>query len=326
MIPPSARIRKRTLPSRSKGCLRGALLGLLLFALASSVSASSADLKTFEQKEVELRLPGEKRSVWVQIRRPKLRRRGEKFPVVMVFGGFENAARVLDLFTVQKRWVLASFDYPFRGRRPLHFPESVLDVREARRMVRVTPIAMRALVRRISELEPSADSARRILVGASLGGPFAVQAASQFSSGELSALVLVHAFGDVRVAATASLEALCQRGFPTFPVFASWLGRALGQGIWRILGSPDPVQDAHDLPKGLRVYFLRAGEDSRIPTLAVDRLEQALREAPIRLDVERQAGDHLRPGDRAQLQEALKAVDSWLSKQGLLNSRETSPS
>lgn len=315
MIRPRVRIRRRTLLRRSNGWLRGALLSLVLGALASPLPASSA-----EQRAVELRLPGEKRSVWVQIRRPKLRRRGEKLPVVMVFGGFENAARVLDLFTVQKRWVLASFDYPFRGRRPLRFPESVGDIREARRMVRLTPMAMRALVRRISEWEPSADSARRILVGASLGGPFAVQAASQLSSGELSALVLVHAFGDVREAAAASLQAVFQREFPTFPALASWLGRFLGQGIWRVLGSPDPVGDAHRLPEGLRVYFLRAGEDSRIPALAVDRLEEALRKAPVRLDVERQAGDHLRPGDRAQLQEALKAVDAWLSRQGLIGS------
>ncbi len=299
-------------------------MGLALGASAPSLPVSGAEKgsfeQRFEQREVELRLPGERRSVWVQIRRPRLRRLGEKLPVVMVFGGFENAARVLDLFTVQKRWVLASFDYPFRGRRPLRFPESVLDIREARRMVRLTPIAMRALVQSISELEPSADPARRILVGASLGGPFAVQAASQLPSGELSALVLVHAFGDVRVAATASLEALCQRAFPASPAFASWLGKGLGQGIWRVLGSPDPVRDAYLLPEGLRVYFLRAGEDSRIPALAVDRLEEALRNAPIRLNIERQAGDHLRPGDRAQLQEALKAVDDWLSKQRLLDS------
>ena len=324
MIHLSTRTRRRTLLRRSNGWLWAAFLSLLLVALTPSVPASSAELRgvehEVEQREVELLLPGEKRSVSVQIRAPKFRRVGEKLPVVMVFGGFENAARVLDLFTVQKRWVLASFDYPFRGRRPLHFPESVWDIREARRMVRLTPIAMRALVRRISEWEPSADSARRILVGASLGGPFAVQAASQLSSGELSALVLVHSFGDVRVAATASLEALCQRAFPAFPALASRMGRIFGQGVWRILGSPDPVRDAHHLPEGLRVYFLRAGEDSRIPALAVDRLEEALREAPVRLDVERQAGDHLRPGDRVQLQEALKAVDAWLSRQGLIDS------
>jgi dienelactone hydrolase len=322
MIPLSTRTRRRTLLRRSNGWLWATFFSLLLATPTAQVAG--AELRSVEQKgeqrEVELRLPGEKRSVWVQIRRPKLRTKGEKFPVVLVFGGFENAARVLDLFTVQKRWVLASFDYPFRGRRPLRFPESVFDVREARRMVRLTPIAMRELVRRVSELEPSVDSARRILVGASLGGPFAVQAASQLSSGELGALVLVHSFGDVRVAATASLKALCQRAFPAFPAVASLLGRIFGQGVWKILGSPDPVRDAHHLPEGLRVYFLRAGEDSRIPALAVDRLEEALRQAPIRLDVERQAGDHLRPGDRAQLQEALKAVDAWLSRQRLIGS------
>ena len=67
-------------------------------------------------------------------------------------------------------------------------------------------------------------------------------------------------------------------------------------------------------------YFPDSRIDSRIPALAVDRLEEALREAPVRLDVERQAGDHLRPGDRVQLQEALKAVDAWLSRQGLIGS------
>ncbi len=319
MSPLKSLTRRKTLLGRSD--LFFCLSWLSIFSTLCGVPAlAGGSQPAVDVREIELRLPGEERSVWVQLRRPKPRIQGEKFPVVMVFGGFENAARTLDLFTVEKRWILASFDYPFRGRRPLRFPDSILDLREARRMVRLTPIAMRALVRRVSEFEPSGDPSRRILVGASLGGPFAVQAASQLSTDELAALVLVHAFGDVREAVTASLASILQRALPSFPVFSSFIGRSIGEVIWKILGSPDPVRDALKLPSGLRVYFLRAGNETRIPERAVDRLEEALRLAPIRLEVERQTGDHLRPGDRAQLQEALKAVDTWLSGQGLLRS------
>lgn len=321
MIHPKVPILRRTSRNRSK-VLRCALALAFIPTFLSEPAFARPVVSgpVWESREVELRLADEEQPFKIKIRRPMVRKPGEKFPVVLVFGGFENAARVLDLFTVQKRWVLASFDYPFRGRRPLRFPESILDLREARRMVQLTPRAMRTLIRTIPELEPSADPNRRILVGASLGGPFTVQAAAQLRADELAALVLVHAFGDVQETILASLTGFFQRTLPAYPALASFLGQELGERVWNYLGSPDPVRDAQTLPRGLRVYFLRAENDSRIPERAVDRLEEALKKAPVRLDVERKTGDHLRPGDRAQLQEALEAVDGWLLKQGLVDS------
>ena len=98
-------------------------------------------------------------------------------PAFLVFGGFQDAARILDLLAPwvdRERVALASFDYPYTGPRKFVFPDSLSDVPKAKRMIGDTVEGI-VLLYRALQTRNDIRSSEIILVGASLGAPFVLK-------------------------------------------------------------------------------------------------------------------------------------------------------
>ncbi|MGK5086419.1 hypothetical protein WDW86_02580 [Bdellovibrionota bacterium FG-2] len=137
-----------------------------------------------------------------------------KSPAILVFGGFQNAAKVLDLLTPHLAKlgitdvVLASFDYPFDPPRKFEFPGSLKLAPQAKQMIHQTVDGIDALrVHLINKW--NVDPHRITLIGASLGAPFTALAAQP---GLFPGLVFVHGFGEIQKTAQFQLEQSWRRG------------------------------------------------------------------------------------------------------------------
>jgi dienelactone hydrolase len=99
----------------------------------------------------------------------------------MLFGGFQGAARVLDLIDGAKlppSVLLASFDYPFKPPRRFSFPGSLQYAPDVKRMMSETVEGIVWLARELAR-RPDVDPNRITVIGASLGAPFVIEAAAR---------------------------------------------------------------------------------------------------------------------------------------------------
>ncbi len=234
-------------------------------------------------------------------------------PAFLVFGGFQDAARILDLLAPwvdRERVALASFDYPYTGPRKFVFPDSLSDVPKAKRMIGDTVEGI-VLLYRALQTRNDIRSSEIILVGASLGAPFVLQAAANDPSIQKTALL--HGFGQVERIAHIQLQAgFVRKGWPTWlagPV--SWI---LARSAWWYLGQPSPELSAELLGPNQRVLYVTAVEDSIIPLDAREALWQGLRRSKAvvsRVDI---SGDHFAAGSEpmdSKIQRHFDVVLKW---------------
>ena len=126
-----------------------------------------------------------------------------RLPVLIVLGGHRTGSDAVDLFGDVGNRVVVGVDYPYTG------PEKV---RGARQILSTLPLASRAFLDTVPAVslvldwvteQPWADTDRIVIVGASLGVPFATTAAARDQ--RIAGAILVHGAADNRLWLEAQL-------------------------------------------------------------------------------------------------------------------------
>lgn len=235
---------------------------------------------------------------------------GKALPVLLVFGGFENAGRVLDLVQPNSEVILASFDYPFDPPRKFSFPGSLAVAPQVKDMIRDTVEGIGILVKRL-QARPDVDPRRIAIVGASLGSPFVLAAAAE--NPDLRWIAIVHGFGDIPATAAHQLLRAWQGKLGPLAFLPAAL---VATGAWFYLGAPSPERMAEALRPSQNVVMITADGDTFIPRKASESLWMAIeRSEASRLRI-RMPGDHLQPGSDQLISEIMKKIQNWLEKTG----------
>jgi dienelactone hydrolase len=234
-----------------------------------------------------------------------------RHPVLLVFGGFEEAGHVLDLIHPSVPIIVASFDYPFEAPRKFEFPGSLRFAPQAKQAVHETIEGIEVLCRELRKRK-DVDPDRITLVGASFGAPFALTAAAH--DPEISGVVLVHGFGDV----PNTIEHVALRSWqPRIGFLARPLAWVLSRLGWWYLKAPVPEREARLLEPSQRVLMITAEDDSFVPAESSDALWQALQNSLAQRERILMPGDHLQPGSKALLHKISEIVTSWMEKVSL---------
>jgi dienelactone hydrolase len=238
-------------------------------------------------------------------------REAKPFPVVMIFGGFENAGRVLELVQPDRPAILASFDYPFTPPRKLEFPASLRYLPQAKRFIHETIEGIAALKSALKR-RPDVDPGKFTLVGASFGAPFVTAAAA--SDPEFRGVALVHGFADV---VGTSVHQLMRSFGKRFGALAYPMAWTLCQAGFLYIDGPEPEVEARKLSTGQSVLMISASEDSFIPRNSSELLWSALQASRARRERLEMPGDHLQPGSEALIAKIMGHVVEWMERMGL---------
>jgi dienelactone hydrolase len=280
--------------------------------ISARKTEASYKLVAYREETVKFALASG-RKIEAHIRVPdQVRSAGQKYPAIMIFGGFEEAGKVLSLVTPKVPVVLASFDYPFDPPRKFEFPESLQFLPDARRAVRETFEGMQELYNTL-RLRHDVDLAKISLVGASFGAPLAVTAAANEPG--ISGLIVVQGFAQVPEVA---MHQLLRKWQPIFGRFAKPLAWVLTHAGWLYLGAPAPEASAKLLSLRQRVLFITAESDSFVPVEASDALWNAIEESSSQRHREIMKGDHLTPGSEALVEKISDLTTNWMMTSGLL--------
>lgn len=295
------------------------------FALSATSGSASTDLNwRTELLEWENRL-GQK--ITAQIRVPVVRAIGRspgamarrqptpRYPALLVFGGFQEAAKVLTLLSPDFPIILASFDYPFSPPRKFEFPGSLRFGPEVKAMGVGTLEGIRHLRAKLSE-RPDVDPAKITVVGASLGAPFAVAAAAQDPA--LKGLVIVHGFGDLSKTAMHQLGRSWERKWVGWKKPLAWpLAWLVAQfGGW-YLDFPEPETMAGQLRTGQSALMIQASEDTFIPKECSDSLWNGLQKSSAQVERWVMPGDHIQPGSDRLIKEIMMRIAGWMNQVAL---------
>lgn len=275
----------------------GILFGLIFITYPGNAS---------EDVQISIPISDQERTLAL-LRLPKAElTQNKKLPVLIILGGFESAAKVLDLVRTDELVALASFDYPFKAERKFKFPESLKELPNAKALF---PKTVRGIHELISSLQKrkEIDPKQMIVVGASFGTPFAVAAASQ--NRNISGLVIVHGFG----LAPETLYHVIRRswmnkyGWLAQPI--AWLAAHLG---WIYLDIPALETYASSLVKDQSVLMITAAKDTFIPKNASDSLWRAFQKSKAKTERIIQDTDHLMPGSENIILEMTQAIIHWM--------------
>jgi dienelactone hydrolase len=269
---------------------------MFLGALAAALLISSAHAETIELQlsdgsalRAELRLPTGP----------------GPHPAVLVFGGFENAARVLDLVHPSRPVALASFDYPFEPPRKFEFPASLRHAPDLKRAIHRSIEGVGALARALAA-RSDIDRAKITVLGASFGAPVAVIAAAREPA--ISGLAVVHGFARLR-------ETARHRATPSLGRALAWLLSSVGS--W-YLAIPDPEAEARALRPHQRVWMVSAEDDKWIPRESSDALWAGIQASRATSERHMMPGGHLMPGSGKLIAEILALAEAWMLRWRLL--------
>lgn len=234
----------------------------------------------------------------------------EKRPVVLIFGGFEEAGGVLSLIHPNEPVILASFDYPYRGSRKISFPSVLLELGKFREGVALTQIGISKLVATLKK-RSDVDVQKIAIVGASFGAPFAIRAAAD--EADIRGLIIVHGFADVRGTIRHRLKQVFTERLGSMSGPAAWIASGL---LYGILNPPDPEADVLKLRSDQSVLMIEATEDQFLPLNARTLLWDSLQKSPVRKKRIPMAGDHLQPGAHGLIDDIIAQSLSWLRELG----------
>jgi len=234
-------------------------------------------------------------------------------PLILIFGGFQNAAQVLDLVDPGQRVLLATFDYPFEPPREWRFPHSLKFAPQAKQMIHEMIEGIGACIEKLKSIYPI-TSGQVTVIGGSLGAPFAIYSASRFES--IQGVVVAHGFGKTRLTIQQQFESLWKSKLGIFASPVSWF---LATAAWFYVGLPEVEQAARDLKPKQKVLMIEAKEDRSIPLAARESLRSALKQSQASFKWKQVPGDHFRPGDMDQVREVLVEVTSWMKLEGLVS-------
>ncbi len=126
-----------------------------------------------------------------------------RLPVLLILGGHRTGSRAVQLLGTPEKFALVVMDYPYHGPQSIHgLLPALRHLPGIRRALLDTPPAVSLVVDWL-EGQPWLETQRIIMVGVSLGAPFAATAAARDT--RLSELWLVHGAADNRLWLQANL-------------------------------------------------------------------------------------------------------------------------
>jgi dienelactone hydrolase len=223
----------------------------------------------------------------------------DPLPVLLVLGGHRTGSDAVELFgNVGKRAVVA-LDYPYDGpERVKGFGAIAKTIPLARQAFLDTPPAVSLVVDWLLE-EPWVDSGQLMIVGASLGVPFAATAAAR--DARISGAILVHGAADNRL----WLEAQVARRIDT-----KFMHRPLGTILYwlaygPVLNSAERVARISPRP----VLIIGAQNDERTPHGQTELLYAAAKQPKL---LRWTGGRHIQPGRNEVVRELLRIAGEEL--------------
>lgn len=223
----------------------------------------------------------------------------DPLPVLVVLGGHRTGSSAVELFgEVGKRAVVA-LDYPYNGpQRVQGLVEAAQAIPLIRKAFLDTPPAVSLALDWLHD-QPWVDTSRIIMVGASLGVPFAATAAAR--DDRLAGLLLVHGAADNRLWLQQNIARRVGAKFlqPAVATLLHWL--AYGP----VFSTKEHVAALAPRP----VLIVGAREDERTPSDQTEALFDAAREPKMLRWTE---GPHLDPGRSDIIEDVLEIVDEEL--------------
>ncbi|MBL6749756.1 MAG: hypothetical protein ISP90_04505 [Nevskia sp.] len=285
------------------------LAALLLIVAFVSQDAAAGD------ERVNLRLGS---GVQVQVRFLRASGGNGPLPAIVVLGGLERGAAVLDLLPRTDEAVLVGFDYPVAVPQALPWTELLPLARRLERGVRET-VEILARLHALLLQRGDIDGSRLSLVGVSLGAPFAVIGAA--GSG-YRGVVVIDGFGDLPRTVRHQFQ---RRWRPRYGVIGDAMAWLAQTALLQLIDLPAPEESARRLQANQRVYMLNAEQDEFVPQRSREALEEALRQSRAVLTVETVPGRHVRGDDERTIRQLYALARDWMRRQGLLD-RSTAPS
>ena len=252
------------------------------------------------------------RSISVTLRSPSVRKVAPRHPAILIFGGFQNAGRVLDLIHTEEPVVLASFDYPFDPPRRFEFPQSLGLAPQVKQMVQDTLGGIHELVAYL-KMRPDVDPSRITIIGASLGSPFAALAGA--AEPDLKGVILVHGFGDIPQTAVHEMMRAWQ---PRYGIWIYPAAATIAHLGWWYLNMESPEEALQKLAPDQKVLVINAESDHFVPSQASEALWDALKKSRARAERVTMPGDHLMPGQDSKIAQILSFCTRWMGQQELL--------
>lgn len=195
-----------------------------------------------------------------------------RLPVLVVLGGHRTGSDAVDLFGDVGQRAVVGIDYPYDGPEKVRgLSQSLGAIPAARRAFLDTVPGVSLLLDWLVE-QPWADPERIIVVGGSLGVPFAASAAA-FDE-RITAAMLVHGAADNRLWLEAQIERRVETGWLHYPlsVVLHWLAYGPVHDTMKNVGkiAPRPLvvvgaRDDERTPAGqTELLYELAGEPKRL--------------------------------------------------------------
>lgn len=223
----------------------------------------------------------------------------EPLPVLLILGGHRTGSDAVELFGNVGRRAVVALDYPYDGpERVKGFGPVVKTIPLARQAFLDTPPAVSLVVDWLLE-EPWVDAAQLVIVGASLGVPFAATAAAR--DDRIKGALLVHGAADNRLWLEAQVARRIDTKFMHRPLatILYWLAYAPA------LNTPERVAQISPRP----VLIIGARHDERTPAGQTELLFAAAKEPKL---LRWTGGRHIQPGRNEVVRELLRIADEEL--------------
>ena len=224
---------------------------------------------------------------------------GDPLPVLLVLGGHRTGSAAVELFGDVGTRAVVALDYPYVGPESVKgLMESIRSIPLIRRAFLDTPPAISLALDWLHE-QPWADPSQIVMIGASLGVPFAAAAAARDE--RISGLLLVHGAADNRlwleknVAPHIGVEFLQ----PVTATLLHWL--AYGP----VFETTEHVAKVSPRP----VLIVGARADERMAGGETKSLFEAAREPKILRWTE---GPHVDPGRSEVIEDLMEIIDDEL--------------
>lgn len=225
----------------------------------------------------------------------------EPLPVLLVLGGHQTGSNAVELFgNVGKRAVVA-LDYPYDGPQNVKgFGPIVKTIPLARHAFLDTPPAVSLVIDWLLQ-EPWVDAGQLVIVGASLGVPFAATVAARDT--RIRGAILVHGAADNRLWMEAQVARRVDMKFLQRPLGTILYWLAYGP----VLNTTERVARISPRP----VLIIGARNDERTPAGQTEQLYAAAKEPK---SLRWTGGQHVQPDRNEVIEELLRIADEEMSQ------------
>jgi len=220
-------------------------------------------------------------------------------PVLLVLGGHRTGSDAVELFGNVGQRAVVALDYPYDG------PEKVRGLGPS---LKAIPLARQAFLDTVPAVslivdwlleQPWVDAEQLLIVGASLGVPFAATAAAR--DPRIKGAILVHGAADNRLWLQRQVERRVDTRLLHWPLGTILYWLAYGP----VLNTPERAALISPRP----VLIIGARNDERTPAGQTERLFAAAKQPKL---LRWTGGRHIQPGRNEVVQELLRIADEEL--------------